>query len=168
MHRVVGGGGGWGFDLGEPGEAALFGGFDKGRAPFFQFVGGVGFGGLGDGAFAADGNDAGGAEFGGFLQEEIEGFALENGRAKGDGPRRARVGAAFADGKGDVAAGDGGDGAKEFVTATVEDEDGFGGADAEDGDGVMGFALGQGEGGLRGEFGRDKEAVHRVRLKTVS
>lgn len=162
-----GGGGEWGFDLGEPGEAALFGGFDEGGAPFFQFVGGVGFGGLGDGAFAADGDDAGGTEFGGFLQEEVEGFALEDGRAKGDGPRRARVGAAFADGEGDVAAGDGGDGAEEFVAAAVEDEDLLGGPDAEDGDGVMSLALGEGEGGLRGEFGWDEEAVHRVRLKTV-
>ncbi len=156
----VGGEGGGRMELGEPRGAALFGGLDERGAPFVEFFRGVGVGGLGDGAFGADRDDMGGAEFGGFLEEEVEGFTFEKGGAEGDGPRGARVGMALVDGDGDVATAEGGDGAVELLAGAVKDGQGIAGAKAEDVGGVMGFGLGKGKGGVGWE-GRGKvEAGH--------
>ncbi len=86
-------------DIEEPGIAALFGGFEGGGAPFLDFFVLTVAVEVDLGAFADDGDDAGGTDFGGFADDIVETGAFRKGLGERDGVGKGRGPVSVANGE---------------------------------------------------------------------
>ena len=141
-------------DFGEPGVATLFGGLEGSGAPFFEllvltFVVEVDLG-----ALAGEGDNAAGADLGGFAHNGVHARAFGKGLGEGDVVGERRDVARALDGEDGGRFGGGREVANPLGAAAVEGNDGRVAAGAVDGDKVVRFLSAQAQGG-RVNFGRD-------------
>ena len=142
-------------DLGQEGGAALFRGFERGGAPLLGFFIRAVAVEMDLRAFGGEGHDARGSQFGHVADDVIHHAAF--GQRLGERDRAAQGGAGVGGGDAQGRAGLAGVGefAGPFGALTVESDDGVTGTGAVDGDEVVRFAGGQGDGSLDGRGGED-------------
>ncbi|MEP6810199.1 MAG: hypothetical protein ABI992_08135, partial [Chthoniobacterales bacterium] len=112
-----------------------------------------------DGAIGDDGDDGGGADLDGFLDDEVHVFPFGDGLAEGDLAAEGRGLALVKLAEGDLAGIDLGDLGGHFAAVPIEEDDFSAGLEAEDGAGVVRFGAGE-EGGGRPIGSGEVEAVH--------